>query len=147
LPSSFWAAVFLGHQASCLSAVVEDESPAVVERNLFGLPGGALVEALGFCVGGVPFLVEPVEIRIVVGDPFLDGLPDNKERTVCWPFGGRWSRAAAMKSGAVKISKLRLVVWWCGVVVAFGAVDDGLGGGVSSDRVKRLRLTRFSLSR
>ena len=106
-----------------------------------------MVEALGFCVGGVPFLVEPVEIRIVVGDPFLDGLPDNKERTVCWPFGGRWSRAAAMKSGAVKISKLRLVVWWCGVVVAFGAVDDGLGGGVSSDRVKRLRLTRFSLSR
>ena len=33
-----------------------------------------------------------------------------------------------MKSGALKISKLRLVVW-----VAFGAVDDGLGGGVPSD--------------
>jgi hypothetical protein len=42
LPSCFLAAGFLGHQASYLSAVVEDESPAVVERNLFGLPGGAL---------------------------------------------------------------------------------------------------------
>ena len=35
-----------GRQVSCLSAVVEDESPAVVERNLFGLPGGALVQCL-----------------------------------------------------------------------------------------------------
>ena len=34
-----------------------------------------------------------------------------------------------------------------GGVVAFGAIDDGLAGGVPSDRVKRLRLTRFSLSR
>ena len=34
-----------------------------------------------------------------------------------------------------------------GVVVAFGAADDGLGGGVPGDCVKRLRLTRFSLSR
>ncbi|MFT7304285.1 MAG: hypothetical protein ACI8UZ_003135, partial [Akkermansiaceae bacterium] len=41
LPSSFLAAVFLGHQVSYLSAVVEDESRAVVERNLFSLPGGA----------------------------------------------------------------------------------------------------------
>ena len=113
LQRSFSAAVFLGHQASCLSAVVEDESPTVVERNLFGLPGGAysfakatahtLVEALGLCAGGVPFLVEPVQVRVVIRDPFLDGLPDHKERTVCGPFGGRWSRAAAMKSGAVKI--------------------------------------------
>jgi len=71
-----------------------------------------LVEALGLCAGGVPFLVEPVQVRVVIRDPFLDGLPDHKERTVCWPLGGRWSRAAAMKSGAVKISKLRLVVWW-----------------------------------
>ena len=69
------AAVFLGHQASCLSAVVEDESPAVAERDLFGLPGGALVEAFRLCAGGVPFLVEPVEVWIVVRDPFLDGLP------------------------------------------------------------------------
>jgi hypothetical protein len=75
LPRSFLAAVFLGHQASCLSAVVEDESPAVAERDLFGLPGGALVEAFRLCAGGVPFLVEPVHVRVVVRDPFLDGLP------------------------------------------------------------------------
>ena len=68
-------AVFLGHQASCLSAVVEDESPAVAKRDLFGLPGGALVEAFRLCAGGVPFLVEPVEVRVVIRDPFLDGLP------------------------------------------------------------------------
>ena len=42
LPSRFLAAVFLGQQASCLSAVVEAESPAVAERDLFGLPGGVL---------------------------------------------------------------------------------------------------------
>ena len=27
-------------------------------------------------------------------------------------FGGRWRRAAEMNSGALKISKLRLVLWW-----------------------------------
>ena len=27
-------------------------------------------------------------------------------------LGGRWSMKAAMKSGALKISKFRLVVWW-----------------------------------
>ena len=75
LPRSFLGAVFLGHQASCLSAVVEDESPAVAKRDLFGLPGGALVEAFRLCAGGVPFLVEPVEVRVVIRDPFLDGLP------------------------------------------------------------------------
>ena len=36
-----------------MSAVVEDESPAVVEWDLLGLPGGTLVEALGLCAGGV----------------------------------------------------------------------------------------------
>jgi len=102
----------LDHQVSWLSAVVEDESPAVAEGDFFGLPGGALVEALGLIAGGVPFLVEPIEVRVFVRDPLLNGLPNHKERTVCWSLGGRWSRAAAMKSGALKISKLRLVVWW-----------------------------------
>ena len=71
----FLVAVFSGHQVSYLSAVVEDKSPAVVEWNLVRLPGGALVEALGLCASGVPFLVEPVEVRVVIRDPFLDGLP------------------------------------------------------------------------
>ena len=68
---------FLCHQVSCLSAVVEDESPAVVERNLLGLPGGTLVEGIVFalCAGRVPFLIEPVRVRVVIRDPLLDGLP------------------------------------------------------------------------
>ena len=53
------AAFSLGYQASCLSAVVEDESPALAKSDLFGLPGGALVEGIVFalCAGRVPFLV------------------------------------------------------------------------------------------
>ena len=66
---------FIGRQVSCLSAVVEDESPAVADRDLLGLPDETLVVALGLCTGGVPFLVEPVEVRVVIRDPFLDGLP------------------------------------------------------------------------
>jgi hypothetical protein len=46
LPRSFLAAVFLGHQVSCPSAVVEDEDAAVVEGNFDGLPGRTLVVAL-----------------------------------------------------------------------------------------------------
>ena len=75
LPRSFLAAVSLGHQASCLSAVVEDESPAVAKSDLFGLPGGALVEAFRLCAGWVPLLIEPVEVRVFIRDPFLDRLP------------------------------------------------------------------------
>ena len=56
----FFGSGFLDHQVSYLSTVVEDESPSVVERNLFGLPGRALVVAYGLCAGEVPFLVEPV---------------------------------------------------------------------------------------
>ena len=71
----FWAAFFLGHQASCLSVVVEDESTAVAEPDLFGLPDGTLVEEVGLGAGGFPFLVELVQVRVVIRDPFLDGLP------------------------------------------------------------------------
>ena len=76
----FFGSGFLGHQVSCLSAVVEDESPAVVERNLLGLPGGALVEALELVGSGIPFLVESVQIWSDIRDPLFDGLPDHKER-------------------------------------------------------------------
>ncbi|MFT6182150.1 MAG: hypothetical protein ACJA1W_004523 [Akkermansiaceae bacterium] len=31
----------------------------------------ALVVALGLCAGGVPFLVEPIEVRVFVRDPFF----------------------------------------------------------------------------
>jgi hypothetical protein len=68
------AAVVLGSLRAA-SGIFEDEGAAIAERDFFGLPGGALVEVFGLCAGGVPFLVEPVQIRFVVGDAFLDRLP------------------------------------------------------------------------
>jgi hypothetical protein len=56
------------------SGIPEDQGVAVSERDFLGLPIWALGEALGLCAGGTPFLVEPVQIRFVIGDPFLDGL-------------------------------------------------------------------------
>ena len=63
-----------------MSAVVEDEDAAVVEGNFDGLPGRSLVVALGLGAGGVSFLVEPIEVRIVIRNPFLDGLPRGLDR-------------------------------------------------------------------
>ncbi len=60
------------------SGIFEDQGAAVTERDFFWPPIRALVELVGLCAGGVPFLVEPVQIRFVVGDPFLDGLRGNK---------------------------------------------------------------------
>jgi hypothetical protein len=78
LPRSFLAAVFLDHQASYLLVFAEDESPAVAEGDFFEQPSVALVGALLLGVGGVSFLVEPVQVRFVVEEPFFDGLPGNK---------------------------------------------------------------------
>jgi hypothetical protein len=60
-----------------LSAVVEDQDATVAEGNFDGLPGRGLVErfVFGLGAGGMPFLVEPVQARIVIRDPLLDGLP------------------------------------------------------------------------
>ena len=57
------------------SGIFEDQGATIAERDFSGAPCRALVEALGVCAGGVRFLVEPVEVRFVVGDPFFDGLP------------------------------------------------------------------------
>ena len=57
------------------SAIFEDQGAAIAERDFFWPPIRALVEVIGLCAGGVSFLVEPVQVRFVVGDPFLDGLP------------------------------------------------------------------------
>ncbi len=43
----------------------------VSEGGSDGLPRGAVVEGVGLCASGVPFLLEPAENRIVVGNPFL----------------------------------------------------------------------------
>ena len=42
----------------------------------FGPPTRDLVEAPWLCAGGFPFLVEPVQLRLVIEDSFLDGLPE-----------------------------------------------------------------------
>ena len=43
--------------------------------DFFWPPIRTLVELVGLGVACRPFLVEPVQVRFVVGDPFLDGLP------------------------------------------------------------------------
>lgn len=57
------------------SGSVEDQDSAVVEGNLPGRPGRTLVDARGVGIGWIPGTVEPVEVRCVIGDPFLDRLP------------------------------------------------------------------------
>ena len=48
---------------------------SVSEWDFLGLPSGALVILPGVIPCRFPFLIEPSEIRFVVGYPFLDGLP------------------------------------------------------------------------
>jgi hypothetical protein len=45
------------------SGIFEDQGVAVSARDFLGLPIWALVEALGLCAGGIPFLIEPVQVR------------------------------------------------------------------------------------
>jgi hypothetical protein len=73
VPRFLLAAVVL-EPLRAASGIFEDEGAAIAERDFFWPPIWALVEALGLCAGEVPFLVEPVQVRFVVGDPFLDGL-------------------------------------------------------------------------
>ena len=41
------------------------------------MPGGILAEGIvfGLCAGRVPFLIEPIEVGIVIGDPLSNGPP------------------------------------------------------------------------
>jgi hypothetical protein len=47
---------------------------SVVQMDYGGLPSRALVKAVRIMIGGMPRLVEPSEVRFVVGDSFLDRL-------------------------------------------------------------------------
>ena len=73
-PRNVLAAAVLG-TLRATSGIVENQDTVVAERDLLRLPGGALVMALGLCAGGISFLIKPVESRVFVRDPFLDGLP------------------------------------------------------------------------
>jgi len=57
------------------SGIFEDQGKAIAERDFGWLPSGTLVILSGIIPYRLPFLVEPVQIRFVIGDPFLDGLP------------------------------------------------------------------------
>jgi len=59
-----------------LSGVFENQGSAVVQLDFLGFPCRDLVEAVGIGIGGIPGTVEPIEIRFVGGDPFLDCLPE-----------------------------------------------------------------------
>jgi hypothetical protein len=62
------------------SELVENQGSAVVQSNLGWLPPGALVEAIGIWIGWIPRTIEPVEVRFVIGDPFLDRQPGRLDR-------------------------------------------------------------------
>ena len=78
----FWGAVFSGAVLSVASVGIEDEDGTVFAENLDRLAGfGVLVEKVGSC------------LRVVVWDPFADGLPrrlDGLERVDLEWRGGRW---------------------------------------------------------
>ncbi len=78
----FLAAVFSRGALSVVSVGIENEDGAVFAADLDRLAGfGALVEKVGSC------------LRVVVWDPFADGLPrrlDRLERVDVERRGGRW---------------------------------------------------------
>jgi hypothetical protein len=78
LNPNFFGLGIKGSGTKVLLGVVEDQNAAVVERDLFGLPGRTLVVALGLRAGGVPFLLvsriphvllPPLRHRSTIGNP------------------------------------------------------------------------------
>ena len=61
-----------------MSGVFENQSASVVQLDFRCLPCRALIDAVGIGIAGIPGTVEPVEVRLVVRDPFLDRLPQSK---------------------------------------------------------------------
>ena len=74
MPRRFFAAGFLKYCQWSLCGI-ENQGAAIAERDLGGAPSGALVILPGIIPCRFPFLVEPAQIRLVIGNPFLDGLP------------------------------------------------------------------------
>lgn len=50
----------------------------------------------GLCAGRVPFLIEPIEVRIVIGDPLLDRLPRGLDGLHGVDVERRWWRAGKL---------------------------------------------------
>ena len=57
------------------SELFENKGAAVVKSEFGWLPPGARVEAIGIKIEWIPRTVEPVEVRFVIVDPFLDRQP------------------------------------------------------------------------
>ena len=70
VPPHSWFVVLFGARGRSFteplraaSGIFEDQCAAIAERDFGWSPSGALVEALGLCAGGIPFLIEPVQVR------------------------------------------------------------------------------------
>jgi len=63
-----------------LSGVFENQRSSVVQLDFLGLPRWALVESVGIAIRWIPGTVEPVEVRLFIGDPFLYRLPGRLDR-------------------------------------------------------------------
>ena len=73
VPPHSWFVVLFGARGRSFpeplraaSGIFEDQCAAIAERDFGWSPSGALVEALGLCAGGIPFLVESVEVQFVI---------------------------------------------------------------------------------
>ena len=89
LPRWFLAAV-VSEPLRAESGIFEDEGAAVAEREFLGLPGGALAERIGLRLGRGSRLVEPIQVRFVIGDPFFDRLPGWFDRPMVSTSKGGW---------------------------------------------------------
>ncbi len=74
------------------SGVFENQSPAIVQVDFLRFPHRTLVEPLRVRLSCFPGLVEPVQVRFVVGNPFLDRLPGWFDRHEGLDVEGRFGR-------------------------------------------------------
>ena len=58
-----------------MSGGIEDQGATIAEGDFSGLPGGPLVEQVELRLGWGSRLVEPIQVRLVIGDPLFDRLP------------------------------------------------------------------------
>jgi len=78
------------------SGIFEDQGAAITEGDFLRLPRGPLVEVVWIRTRWIPRTVEPVEIRFVVRNPFLDGLPRRLDGLHRVDVEGRWWRAGKL---------------------------------------------------
>ena len=78
------------------SGIFEDQGKTIAARDFGWLPSGTLVILSGIIPYRLPFLIEPSEVRFVVGDPFLDSLPGWLDGLHGFDVEGRRWRAREM---------------------------------------------------